>query len=141
MVGKDQWVAGLSADHGVHADSRAARRRGQGRRPHQRRRDRRRDRAGVEAGARRGTATSIVLNTNDIYFEPGVYDKILKSRQLTDRRSSRRSQAQPGIQRVFRSEEIRGAASVEGSAHCARRRSATFPDAAAIWCSRPSRAG
>ena len=51
----------------------------------------------------------IVLNTNDIYFEPGVYDKILKSRELMTSVISA-IQSRPGIQRAFRSEEIRGAA-------------------------------
>jgi predicted AlkP superfamily pyrophosphatase or phosphodiesterase len=51
----------------------------------------------------------IVLNTNDIYFEPGVYAKILKSRELMTSVISA-IQSRPGIQRAFRSEEIRGAA-------------------------------
>ena len=77
-VGKDQWVAGLSADHGVTPIPEQLIAEGKDARPHQRRRARRCDRAGAEAGARPGHAMSRVLNTNDIYFEPGVYDKILK---------------------------------------------------------------
>ena len=77
IVGKDQWVAGLSADHGVTPipEQMVA--------------------AGKDAGRINGGAMVdaieqvvrpvlgqgrhvIVLNTNDIYFEPGIYDKILK---------------------------------------------------------------
>ena len=50
----------------------------------------------------------IVLNTNDLYFEPGVYNKILKSPQLMTSVISA-IQSRPGIQRAFRSEEVRGA--------------------------------
>ncbi len=107
IVGKDQWVVGLSADHGVTpipeqliAEGKDAGRINGG--------------AIVDAieqalkpalGAGRHV---IVLNTNDIYFEPGVYDKMLKSRQLTTAVVSA-IQSRPGVQRVFRSEEIRGA--------------------------------
>jgi len=50
-----------------------------------------------------------VLNTNDIYFEPGVYEKMLKSRPMLTAVVSAMA-SQPGIARVFRSEELRGAA-------------------------------
>jgi predicted AlkP superfamily pyrophosphatase or phosphodiesterase len=111
IVGKDQWVAGLSADHGVTPipEQLIA--------------------AGKDAGRINGGAMVeaieqalkpalgqgrhvIVLNTNDIYFEPGVYDKILKSRQLTASVISAIA-SRPGILRVFRSEEIRGAANAK----------------------------
>ena len=92
------------------ADSRAARRRRQGRRADQRRRARStRSRQVLKPALGEGRHVT-VLNTNDIYFEPGVYDKILKSRQLTDVAWSPRSRRSPGIQRVFRSEELRGGA-------------------------------
>ncbi len=107
-VGKDQWVVGLSSDHGVTAI------------PEQLVAE------GKDAGRISGVALVdaiektlqpalgkgrhvTVLNTNDIYFEPGVYDKILKSRQLTTAVVAAIA-ARPGIERVFRSEEIRGAA-------------------------------
>ena len=108
IVGKDQWVAGLSADHGVTPipEQLVA--------------------AGKDAGRINGGAIVdaieqvlkpalgagrhiTVLNTNDIYFEPGIYDKILKKRELMTSVISA-IQARPGIQRAFRSEEIRGAA-------------------------------
>jgi predicted AlkP superfamily pyrophosphatase or phosphodiesterase len=108
IVGKDQWVAGLSADHGVTPipEQLVA--------------------AGKDAGRINGGGIVdaieqvlrpalgqgrhvIVLNTNDIYFEPGIYDKILKKRELMTSVISA-IQARPGIQRAFRSEEIRGAA-------------------------------
>ena len=106
VVGKDQWVAGLSADHGVTPI------------PEQLVAD------GKDAGRINGGAIVdaveqilkpalgqgrhiIVLNTNDIYFEPGVYNKILKSPQLMTSVISA-IQSRPGIQRAFRSEEVRG---------------------------------
>ena len=108
IVGKDQWVAGLSADHGVTPipEQLVA--------------------AGKDGGRINGGALVdaieqtlkpalgagrhvTVLDTNDIYFEPGVYDKLLKSRQLLTSVISA-IEARPGIQKVFRSEEIRGAA-------------------------------
>jgi predicted AlkP superfamily pyrophosphatase or phosphodiesterase len=107
IVGKDQWVAGLSSDHGITPipEQLVA--------------------AGKDGGRINGGAIVdaieqvlkpalgqgrhvIVVNTNDIYFEPGIYDKILKSRQLTTAVVSA-IESRPGIQRVFRSEEIRGA--------------------------------
>jgi predicted AlkP superfamily pyrophosphatase or phosphodiesterase len=108
IVGKDQWVAGLSADHGVTPipEQLVA--------------------AGKDGGRITGGAIVdaieqvvrpvlgqgrhvIVLNTNDIYFENGVYAKIAKSRELMTSVISA-IQSRPGIQRAYRSEEIRGAA-------------------------------
>jgi predicted AlkP superfamily pyrophosphatase or phosphodiesterase len=107
LVGKDQWVAGLSADHGVTpipeqlvAEGKNAGRINGG--------------ALVDAieqvlkPALGQTRHVTVLNTNDIYFEPGVYDKIRKSNQLTTAVISAIA-SQPGVERVFRSEELRGA--------------------------------
>ena len=84
VVGKDQWVVGLSADHGVTpipeqlvAEGKDAGRINGG--------------ALVDAVEQAlkpaiGDARHVtVLNTNDIYFEPGVYDKMLKSPQLMTR--------------------------------------------------------
>jgi predicted AlkP superfamily pyrophosphatase or phosphodiesterase len=106
LVGKDQWVAGLSADHGVTPipDQLVAEGKDGGR---------------MNGGAMVDAVEQVlkpalgqsrhvtVLNTNDIYFEPGVYDKIRKSNQLTTAVVSAIA-AQPGVARVFRSEEIRG---------------------------------
>ena len=107
IVGKDQWVAGLSADHGVTPipEQLVA--------------------AGKDAGRINGGALIdaieaalkpalgegrhvTLLDTNDIYFEPGVYGKIRKSKPLTDAVVAAIA-ARPGVQRVFLSEEIRGA--------------------------------
>ena len=107
MVGKDQWVAGLTSDHGVTAVPEQLIAEGK-------------DAGRVNGGAIVDAIEQVlrpaigqgrhvtVLDTNDIYFEPGVYDKILKSRELLTSVVSA-IQARPGIQRVFRSEEIRGA--------------------------------
>jgi predicted AlkP superfamily pyrophosphatase or phosphodiesterase len=107
-VGKDRWVAALSADHGVTPIPEQA------------------IAAGKDAGRINGGAMVAAieqalkpalgqgrhvtaLNTNDIYFEPGVYDKLLKSRPVLTAVVSAIA-AQPGVARVFRSEELRGAA-------------------------------
>jgi len=108
FVGKDQWVVGLTADHGVTPIPEQLAAEGK---------DGGRIKGGplVDAieqvlkpalGDRRHVAA---FNTNDIYFEPGVYDKILKSRELSAAVVAAIA-SRPGIQRVFRSEEIRGAA-------------------------------
>jgi predicted AlkP superfamily pyrophosphatase or phosphodiesterase len=107
MVGKDQWVAGLSADHGVTPIPEQLVAEGK---------DGGRINGGALVDAIEQTLKPAlgqgrhvtVLNTNDIYFEPGVYDKIRKSNQLTTAVIAAIA-AQPGVQRVFRSEEIRGA--------------------------------
>ena len=106
QVGKDQWVVGLTADHGVTpipeqlvAES-------------------------TDAGRINGAAISeavervvrpvlgegrhvTMLNINDLYFEPGVYAGIRKSRELLDAVMAAIA-ARPGILRVFRGEEVRG---------------------------------
>ena len=111
LVGKDQWVAGLGSDHGVTPipEQLAA--------------------EGKDAGRINGGALVAaieqalhpalgegrhvtVVNTNDIYFEPGVYERMLRSRQLTTAVVSA-IQARPGIQRVFRKEEVRGGANAK----------------------------
>src|SRR5262249_37181969 len=51
-----------------------------------------------------------VLNTNDIYFEPGVYTKITKSKELMAKVLGA-IEARPGVQRVFLSDQVRGGAS------------------------------
>ena len=110
-VGKDQWVAALSADHGVTPipDQLAA--------------------EGKDAGRIDGSAlvTAIedalhpalgaghhvtVLDTNDVYFEPGVYDKIRKSRDVAAKVIGA-IEARPGVQRVFMSDEVRGGANAK----------------------------
>jgi predicted AlkP superfamily pyrophosphatase or phosphodiesterase len=124
VVGTDQWVVGLSADHGVTpipeqlvAEGKDAGRisggaivdaieqaltpaLGEGRH--------------VVVGATTrlaadGRPVSSTRGMNDIYFEPGVYEKIRKSTPLTNAVIAAIT-ARPGIQRVFRSDEVRGAA-------------------------------
>ena len=108
VVGKDRWVVGLSSDHGVTPIPEQLVAEGK---------DAGRINGGafidaIEAALKpalgRGRHVT-VLNTNDIYFEPGVYDSIRKSKPLTDAVIAAIA-ARPGIQRVFRSEEVRGAA-------------------------------
>jgi predicted AlkP superfamily pyrophosphatase or phosphodiesterase len=108
IVGKNQWVAGLSADHGVTPIPEQLVAEGK-------------DAGRIDGGAIVDAIEQVLrpalgegrhvsaLNTNDIYFEPGVYDKMLKSRQLTSAVVAAIA-ARPGIQRVFRSEDVRGAA-------------------------------
>ena len=108
LVGKDRWIVGLSADHGVTPI------------PEQLTAD------GADAGRISGAAIAdaveqvvrpvlgdgkhvTVVSSNDLYFEPGVYDTIRKSPTLIDAVIAAVT-ARPGIQRVFRSERLRGAA-------------------------------
>jgi predicted AlkP superfamily pyrophosphatase or phosphodiesterase len=108
IVGKDQWVAALTADHGVTPIPEQLVAEGK---------DAGRINGGALVDAIEQTLKPAlgegrhvtVLNTNDIYFEPGIYDKMLKSRHLTTAVVAAIA-SRPGILRVFRSEEIRGAA-------------------------------
>jgi predicted AlkP superfamily pyrophosphatase or phosphodiesterase len=107
QVGKDGWVAGLSADHGVTPipEQLAAEGKDGGR---------------ISGGGLIDAVEQVlrpalgqgrhvtILTTNDIYFEPGVYQQIGKSRELMGAVLAAIA-ARPGIQRVFRSEEVRGA--------------------------------
>jgi predicted AlkP superfamily pyrophosphatase or phosphodiesterase len=107
IVGKDQWVAGLTADHGVTPIPEQLVAEGK-------------DAGRINGGAiidaieqtikpTLGEGRHVtVLNTNDIYFEPGVYDKLLKSRKLMTSVIAA-IEARPGVRQVFRSEELRGA--------------------------------
>jgi type I phosphodiesterase/nucleotide pyrophosphatase len=107
-VGRGRWVAALTADHGVTSI------------PEQLKA------AGKDAGR---MSTSSIVNAvedvlrpklgsgrhvalasgNDLYFEPGVYDALHASPPLLDAVVAAAS-AVPGVQKVFRSEEIRDAA-------------------------------
>ena len=107
-VGKDRWVAGLSADHGVTPipEQLAAEGKDGGRI----------DGSGI-AGAIEETLRPVMargqhviaINTNDIYFESGVYEKIRKSHELTAKVLGA-IEARPGVQRVFMSEQLRDGA-------------------------------
>ena len=108
IVGKDQWVAGLSADHGVTPI------------PEQLVAE------GKDAGRISGTALIeaveqalrpalgqgkhvTVLATNDLYFEPGVYEKIERTKGLAGKVIAA-IEARPGVRRAFRSEQARDGA-------------------------------
>jgi predicted AlkP superfamily pyrophosphatase or phosphodiesterase len=108
LVGKDQWVAGLTADHGVTPIPEQLVAEGK-------------DAGRVNGGALVDAVEQVlkpalgqgrhvtVLNTNDLYFEPGIYNKIIKSPELITSVISA-IQSRPGIERAFRSEELRGGA-------------------------------
>ena len=139
LVGKDQWVVGLTADHGVTPIPEQLVAEGK-------------DAGRINGGALVDAIEQVlkpalgegrhvtVLNTNDIYFEPGVYDKIRKSRQLTTAVVSAIA-AQPGHRSACSAAKSFAAATSRRIRCCARRRSATSRAAAATWCSRRSRAG
>jgi predicted AlkP superfamily pyrophosphatase or phosphodiesterase len=108
QVGKDRWVVGLTADHGVTPipEQLVAEGKDGGRI----------DGSGMYNAIEEALHGAItpgrhvtVINTNDIYFEPGVYDKIRKSRELTAKVLGA-IDGRPGVQRVFLSEEIRDGA-------------------------------
>jgi hypothetical protein len=108
QVGKGQWVAALSSDHGVTPIPEQLAAEGK---------DAGRINGGEMLTALEDTLRPAfgygrhvtVLNTNDIYFEPGVYTKITKSRELTAKVLGA-IEARPGVQRVFLSEQVRGGA-------------------------------
>jgi predicted AlkP superfamily pyrophosphatase or phosphodiesterase len=105
QVGKDQWVVGLSADHGVTPIPEQLVAEGK-------------DAGRVNAAALIDAVEQTVrpalgdgkyvtvLATNDLYFEPGVYAKIEKTKDLMDKVISA-IEARPGVQRAFRSEHVR----------------------------------
>jgi predicted AlkP superfamily pyrophosphatase or phosphodiesterase len=108
QVGKDRWVVGLSSDHGVTAIPEQLVAEGK-------------DGGRIDGGGIYNAIEEVLhsvmtqgrhvtaISTNDIYFEPGVYDKIRKSRELTAKVLGA-IEARPGVQRVFLSEEIRDGA-------------------------------
>jgi predicted AlkP superfamily pyrophosphatase or phosphodiesterase len=106
QVGKGQWVAGLSADHGVTPIPEQLVAEGK---------DAGRIRGGalidaVEQALRPSLGQGrhvTALATNDLYFEPRVYDKIRRSPAGIGAVIAAIT-AQPGILRVLRSEEVRG---------------------------------
>jgi predicted AlkP superfamily pyrophosphatase or phosphodiesterase len=111
QVGKGRWVAGLSADHGVTPipEQLAA--------------------EGKDAGRINGGAIIDAVNqallptlgqgrhvtalsTNDLYFEPGVYDRVRRTPAAISAAIAAVA-ARPGVQRVFRSEDVRDAANAK----------------------------
>jgi predicted AlkP superfamily pyrophosphatase or phosphodiesterase len=108
LVGKDRWVVGLTGDHGVTAipEQLAAGGKNAGRI----------DGPSIVDAVERvlrpvlGEGRHVtVLDNTDLYFEPGVYGKIARSRALGDAVVAAIA-ARPGVQRVFRGEQVRGAA-------------------------------
>jgi predicted AlkP superfamily pyrophosphatase or phosphodiesterase len=108
QVGKDRWVVALSADHGVTPIPEQLVAEGK---------DAGRINAAEIVEAVEQTVRPVlgqgkhvtVLATNDLYFEPGVYDKIEKAKGLIGAVISV-IEARPGVQRVFRSEQVRDGA-------------------------------
>lgn len=107
IVGTDRWVVGLSADHGVTPipEQLVAEGKDAGRIASD----------AIVAAIEQALKPALgeerhvaAISTNDIYFEPGVYETIRKSAALTDEVIAAIA-ARPGIQRVFRSDEVRGA--------------------------------
>jgi predicted AlkP superfamily pyrophosphatase or phosphodiesterase len=109
QVGKGRWVAGLSADHGVTPIPEQLLAEGK-------------DAGRVSGGAiidavnqalqpTLGAGRHVTaLSTNDLYFEPGVYDKVRRTPAAISAAIAAIT-ARPGVQRVFRSEDVRDIAS------------------------------
>jgi predicted AlkP superfamily pyrophosphatase or phosphodiesterase len=104
-VGRDRWIAVLTADHGVTpipeqlvADGKDGGRI---------------DGNGIYNAIENALHGSItpgrhvtVINTNDIYFEPGVYDRIRRSREVTAKVLGA-IEGRPGVLRAFLGEQLR----------------------------------
>ena len=111
QVGKGRWVAGLSADHGVTPIPEQLVAEGK-------------DAGRISGGAlidavnlaltpTLGTGRHVTaLSTNDLYFEPGVYDKIRRTPAAISAAIAAIA-SRPGVQRVFRSEDLRDVASAK----------------------------
>jgi predicted AlkP superfamily pyrophosphatase or phosphodiesterase len=107
-VGQREWVAALSADHGVTPIPEQLVAEGKD--------------AGRISSGTLTTAIEQVLHplgegrhvslvaSNDVYFEPGVYERIQKAPELLTSVIGAIT-GTPGVQKVFRSEEVRGGAS------------------------------
>jgi predicted AlkP superfamily pyrophosphatase or phosphodiesterase len=111
QVGKGKWVAGLSADHGVATIPEQLLAEGK-------------DAGRISGGAiidavnqalmpslGRGRHVT-ALSTNDLYFDDGVYDKVRRTPAALSAALAAIS-ARPGVQRVFRSEDVRDVASAK----------------------------
>jgi predicted AlkP superfamily pyrophosphatase or phosphodiesterase len=108
LVGKDRWAVGLTADHGVTPIPEQLVAAGQ-------------DGGRVSAAAMNEAIEKVlrpalgdgkhvtVINSNDLYFEPGVYNKIRKSSTLLNAVVAAIA-FQPGVERVFQSEQVRDGA-------------------------------
>jgi predicted AlkP superfamily pyrophosphatase or phosphodiesterase len=111
QVGKGRWVAGLSADHGVTPIPEQLLAEG-------------RDAGRISGGAIIDAVNQALqstlgpgrhvtaLSTNDLYFEPGVYDKMRRTPAAITAALAAIT-ARPGVQRVFRSEDLRDPAAAK----------------------------
>jgi arylsulfatase A-like enzyme len=111
QVGKGQWVAALSADHGVTPipDQLVAEGKDGGRIAGGMLLDAVNQALGPTLGQGRH---AVALSTNDLYFAPGVYDKVRRTPAAISAAVAALA-ARPGIQRVFRSEDLRDAAAAK----------------------------
>ncbi len=109
LVGRDQYVVALSADHGVTPIPEQLAKEGQdaGRLSGGTLREAVEQRAQAELGPGKYVAS---LSGNDLYFEPGVYDR-LKAKPGAIARVLAAIAATPGVARAFYTEELTGAAS------------------------------
>jgi len=111
QVGKGRWVAGLSADHGVTPIPEQLVAEGK-------------DAGRISGGAIIDAVNQALLptlgqgrhvtalSTNDLYFEAGVYDKVRRTPAAITAALAAIT-ARPGVQRVFRSEDVRDAAAAK----------------------------
>jgi predicted AlkP superfamily pyrophosphatase or phosphodiesterase len=109
LVGRNQYVVALTSDHGVATIPEQLVRSGLkgGRVSAAKLRDML-ERAAEAAGGP-GKYIARVGAANEVYFEPGMYDR-LGAHPAALSSVIKQLEAQPGIARVFRREEIRGAA-------------------------------
>jgi hypothetical protein len=109
LVGRNQYVVALTSDHGVATIPEQLRRSGQkgGRVSAATLRDML-ERASQAAGGP-GRYIARVGAANEVYFEPGMYDR-LRARPAALNVVIKQLEAQPGIARVFRREQLRDAA-------------------------------
>ena len=108
QAGKGRWVAALSSDHGVTPIPEQLVAEGK-------------DAGRINGGAIIDAVNQALLpvlgqgrhvtalSTNDLYFAPGVYDKVRRTPAAISAAIAAIA-ARPGIQRVFRSEDVRDAA-------------------------------
>lgn len=108
-VGRGKWVVALTADHGVEKIPEQARADGKdaGRINTSALLTALRERLASELGEGRHVALDA---SNDLYFEPGIYEKLQESPKLMSA-AIEAILGTPGIAKVYRSEEVRGAAS------------------------------
>ena len=111
QVGKGRWIAALSADHGVTPIPEQLIAEG-------------RDGGRISGGAIIDAVNHALLptlgqgrhvaalSTNDLYFEPGIYDKVRRTPGAISAAVAAIA-ARPGVQRVFRSEDVRDAATAK----------------------------